>query len=612
MTAARVIKREQDLSIYANSTGTYYAAMVVPALKGKRNKAQLIATRKQLLRMLTPNDRVEVGMHMALFGALNVLQSTKNLVVVVPETKNCKYAGIQFHKENAPQPVSDGLTNPDAHEQGANSFLIAASSQGAWGNDLFITIHSYKFMEQVQVEAVTTPQALSIPTTQDWGNGYPVQVYGSKLPAELDPNATYFVIRDGNNKIKLAKTQADALSGEASAAIQVKAIEAQTLNLSPAIYYTREPNTMCIRVFTKNDLNNPVKSYIVSKSQSAKNEDGRTLYMEDVITDGEFIDIFDNPLVSDAYVRDIIKPVRLSGGHDGDALTTGDMIRALRALDNTKEFSIKVIGDSGHTIPAYHHALLELAKKRDDCFVCLSSPLSTQQNPDTAAQEIVNYVNFVGNFNTSWGGIYAPHVKIYDEFNDREVLISPDSVAMRAILDTASNYEIWYPPAGNRRGVVSALDAKVHLTDADQDLLYDNNVNPIVFDAGQGIKIWGQKTLYRTPSMLDRINTRMMLITIGPAIKELLHSFLFEFNDEGTRAIVRALIKTYMDGIQARKGVEKYEIVCDETNNTPDRIDNHELVVDLLVCPKSSIEYIPFTIGITNNSISFDLAKQAL
>ena len=94
--------------------------------------------------------------------------------------------------------------------------------------------------------------------------------------------------------------------------------------------------------------------------------------------------------------------------------------------------------------------------------------------------------------------------------------------------------------------------------------------------------------------------------------KELLHSFLFEFNDEGTRAIVRALIKTYMDGIQARKGVEKYEIVCDETNNTPDRIDNHELVVDLLVCPKSSIEYIPFTIGITNNSISFDLAKQAL
>ena len=87
-------------------------------------------------------------------------------------------------------------------------------------------------------------------------------------------------------------------------------------------------------------------------------------------------------------------------------------------------------------------------------------------------------------------------------FNDREVWTSPDGFAIKAMIDTASNYEIWYPVAGNTRGVVSALDTKVHFTDGDQDLLYDNGVNPIIFDAGQGIKIWGQKTLLSQPSKI--------------------------------------------------------------------------------------------------------------
>lgn len=610
MTAPRVERRERDLSVYATGTNSsFYAAMVVPALKGKRGKAQLISSRRQLLRMLTPNDKFEVGMHTAILGALNVLQSTDNLVVVVPEAKNSKFAGITFKKGSAPTPVAAGLDNPEGHDLNDQSFLIAASSQGTWGNDLYVAISYYKDSEEIDVAQASGKAPLSLTTKQDWGTGFPVQIYAPKGIPGIEPTSTYFVIRESETKIKLAATLQDAVAGTA---IEVTGLVAQKVTLAPAIYYTKQKDTISVRVYKKGDLNNPVKSYVVSKSQSAKSEDGATLYIEDVITDGEYITVHDNPLVSDLSVGDSIVPVRLQGGHNGDPITTGDMIRALRAFSNTKEFSIKLVLDSGYTDPAFQQAVLDLCEKRNDCFGLLSTPLSKQQNPDTASQEIVNYAKFEANFNNKYGGMYAPHIQVYDEFNDRKVWISPDSAAARAILDTASNYEAWYAPAGNRRGIVSALDTKVHFVDADQDLLYDNNINPIVFVAGKGIKIWGQKTLYRTPSMLDRINVRMLLITIGPVIQELLNEYLFEFNDDATRASVRANISSYMDRIKARRGVVDYRVVCDETNNTAQEIDEHKLVVDLLVCPNNSIEFVQFTIGITNNQISFDIAQAQL
>src|SRR5699024_10635097 len=107
------------------------------------------------------------------------------------------------------------------------------------------------------------------------------------------------------------------------------------------------------------------------------------------------------------------------------------------------------------------------------------------------AQSMVNYRKHDTNWDTSYAAMYAPHVKIYDRYNDRNLWVSPDGVATKAIFDTASNFEIWYPVGGNKRGVVNVLDTYVHLLDSDQDLLYDAGINPIVFEEGEGIKIWG-------------------------------------------------------------------------------------------------------------------------
>ena len=137
------------------------------------------------------------------------------------------------------------------------------------------------------------------------------------------------------------------------------------------------------------------------------------------------------------------------------------------------------------------------------------------------------------------------------------------------------------------------------------DYLYENGINPIKFEPGRGIKIWGQKTLLARPSSLDRLNVRLLLITLYPAVKEALQDFLFEINDDSTRAIATAILTSYFDNIKARRGVYAFSVVCDDTNNSPEDIDNYRMNVDIYLQPVKSIEYIPFSFIITRTGVDF-------
>lgn len=144
------------------------------------------------------------------------------------------------------------------------------------------------------------------------------------------------------------------------------------------------------------------------------------------------------------------------------------------------------------------------------------------------------------------------------------------------------------------------------------DYLYDNGINPLRFAPGRGILINGQKTLLSRPSALDRLNVRMLLIVIEPAIASALEDFLFELNTAATRAIVTSMISSYMENIKARNGVYDYQVTCDDTNNSAEDIDNYTMNVWLFVKPTKSVEYIPFTVIITRTGTSFQLAAEAI
>ncbi len=171
---------------------------------------------------------------------------------------------------------------------------------------------------------------------------------------------------------------------------------------------------------------------------------------------------------------------------------------------------------------------------------------------------------------------------------------------------------MWYPAAGLNRGVIKVLDARRRFDKGEMDLLYDAGINPIRFAAGKGVLIWGQKTLASVPSALDRINVRMMLITIEPAIRDALEGFLFDLNDESTRAIASMMVTSYMNNIKARRGVSDFKVVCDDTNNTAADIDAGRMNLWLFVKPTRSVEYIPFTTAILPTGLDFGLAEQLL
>lgn len=616
MARAHVQYRERDLSSYVQSGQTIYAGFVIPAVKGKRMKVLNFASVQDFLKRLTPNNKIEVGMDLSYFSALKVLESTGNLAIVIPQAKNSKKAGLKLFKETKPVALEENQGvegDVQAFQFEENQMcLIGAASEGKWGNDIFITVHSYKDTEQVDVEEITSEQVLELTLEQNWGNGFPVKVYSRNLPEELDAYETYFIAKNSNGKYVLCDTQSKALS-DTPEGIKVKSMKAGKLSIDPATRQTKLEGTSSIQVFHKSNLNDPIESYIVSRDETARDLDGRNIFIEEVVKRSESIEIANNPLVSEKILlQDIVVPTALNGGDNGDSITTGDMIRALRLFDNENEYPLTLIGDGGWTQPAYQQKLLDLCKKRGDCFAVLSAPFELQSNPSTSAQDVVNYRRYELNVSSSWGGLYAPHVKLYDEWNDRFVWASPDGLAIKAILETASNFEIFYPVAGETRGVISVLDTKVHYTDPDQDLLYDNDINPIIFDVGTGIKIWGQKTLLGKPSKLDRIHVRMLLITIAPAIRKMLKGVLFEFNDEITRALVRARITAFMEEIVAKRGVKEYKVVCDETNNTPQDMVNNKMNVGLAICPNASVEFIDFTIGITNELTSMELAAQQL
>jgi len=373
-----------------------------------------------------------------------------------------------------------------------------------------------------------------------------------------------------------------------------------------------------VKIFWKENLNNPLEYFTLSRTEGAKNGYGRNMFIDTALESSQYIRGFSNALVAEdvlpeeTVTRDINGNIiarsfiTIVAGDDGVAVTDSNMIAAADLMNNKNSYPLSVILDGGWTTPAYQTRLVEIAELRDDCVAVLSIPYEAEDTTDYA-NEIVAYRQNSLLVNSSYAGLYSPHVLITDKYNDRKIYVAPDGYAAAAINYSASNYEIWYPAAGYRRGRINVEDIKLRFKEGDLDLLVDAGINPIRFYPGKGLAIWGQKTLSATPSSLDRLNVRLLLNTIKPAISDSLEGYLFELNSVAVRNLIVIQINDYLSGIQARNGIYDYYTVCDESNNSSSDIDNHVLNVDVFVKPVQSIEFINFTTIITSTGVDFKL-----
>jgi hypothetical protein len=373
----------------------------------------------------------------------------------------------------------------------------------------------------------------------------------------------------------------------------------------------KEPGAMILEVFTSDNLVVPKEVHLVSRVPGTKDGYGNNIYIEDKLQSSNYVRAINGYAVDfNILPNSSVDFCYAVNGDDGDPITDSNMVKAVESLYNTNGYPVTLLLDGGHATPGYAKELIKISEARQDCVALLSCPMSAESTVDYATA-IVDYRKNILNANTSYAALYSSYQQVVDKYNNRSIFIAPDGFAASAISYSASNYRIWYPPAGFKRGSLNVVDSKIRFTKGEMDYLYDNGINPIRFYPGKGINIWGQKTLLSRPSSLDRLNVRLLLIVIKPAIAEALESFLFEINDPSTRALVTFMIKSYMESVKSNKGVYDFKVICDDSNNSGDDIDNHIMNVDLFIKPTQSTEYIPFTTIITRTGMDFKLAQEA-
>ena len=164
----------------------------------------------------------------------------------------------------------------------------------------------------------------------------------------------------------------------------------------------------------------------------------------------------------------------------------------------------------------------------------------------------------------------------------------------------------WYAPAGlNRGGIVTAVQVLDRLTHSERDTLYEGRVNPIAAFPGQGICVWGQKTLQIAPSALDRVNVRRLLINLKKFIASSSNYLVFEQNTSQTRTRFLNIVNPYLESIQQRQGLYAFRVIMDESNNTPDIIDRNILYGQLYLQPAKTAEFIILDFNVQSTGAAF-------
>jgi phage tail sheath protein FI len=194
---------------------------------------------------------------------------------------------------------------------------------------------------------------------------------------------------------------------------------------------------------------------------------------------------------------------------------------------------------------------------------------------------------------TSYAASYFPWVRIIDPATGKQVWVPASTVipGVYAFNDKVS--APWFAPAGiNRGGLNTVLQAELKLTQGNRDTLYSNNINPIATLPQQGVVVYGQKTLQKSQSALDRVNVRRLMIELKSYIRQIADTVVFEQNTIQTRNSFIARVTPFLEGIQQKQGLYAYKVVMDDTNNGPAVIDQNQLIGQIYIQPTRTAEFI--------------------
>ena len=278
-------------------------------------------------------------------------------------------------------------------------------------------------------------------------------------------------------------------------------------------------------------------------------------------------------------------------GFDCSTSSTGGTVaykKAINSVSNADEFDINMLVTPGivHGLHSKitNHAISK-CEARGDAFYVLDCGIQ--------GGTIASATSAVSALDTNYAATYYPWVKIVDRNTSLPVWVPPSVVLPGVIAYTDQVAHEWFAPAGlNRGGLTTVLEAQTRLTHSERDDLYEERVNPIASFPGQGVVVWGQKTLQGRPSALDRVNVRRLLIKLKKFIASSSRYLVFEQNTTATRNRFLNIVNPFLESVQANSGLSAFRVVMDDSNNTPDVVDRNQLVGQIFIQPTRTAEFI--------------------
>jgi phage tail sheath protein FI len=361
----------------------------------------------------------------------------------------------------------------------------------------------------------------------------------------------------------------------------------------------------------------------VSKAVDATNDDGSSNYYVNVINDkSRYIYILNHAQNTSTQASETTTwglsangrtfaqdsnfyTTPLAGGNDGTP-SNANLITAYDKFKNEEEVDISLIVTGAVSQNVSEYIVDNIAEYRKDCVVFISPDFEDVVNNE--GDEVVDTVQKRNLYNSSSYAVFDCNWKLqFDKYNNvyRWLPLNADIAGL--CVRTDFERDPWFSPAGFNRGSIKNVAKLAWNPDkTDRDELYKNGINPVVSFPGEGVVLYGDKTMLAKPSAFDRINVRRLFIVLKKAIARAAKYSLFEFNDEFTRAQFVSIVEPFLRDIQGRRGIFDFRVVCVTTNNTPEVIDRNEFKGDIYLKPARSISYIQLSFIAVRTGVAFD------
>lgn len=342
---------------------------------------------------------------------------------------------------------------------------------------------------------------------------------------------------------------------------------------------------------------NEVERFEVSRDTEAKDGFGRTLYIEDVVNNqSTYIQVVDG---TDAETYDFAATLTLIGGtNDTTAPTSVQLSTAWDEFANDESVEAQILINGGWADEVVQNKMITIAGGRRDCRAILDIPEAT-----TSTADMIAYRDSLA-ANTHLAGLYGVWIKAYDQYNDREVNVPPSGDVAAAIARKFRLGEPWDAHAGMQYGIIPNAQGVVRiLSRGDMDLLYANGINPVTTINGTAAVIWGQKTLQRARSALDRQNVVDNYLWISETLVQALQPFVFQPLTDFAANNAVFVVEQFLASVEARGGLfakGNNPAFFVEKELDPDQ---NRLTIRPFISPTRSGEFIDLPIVVTSSGI---------